>query len=357
MGPNVTQGMDELDLLVQNAYPHANRELMDKYKALCEEVGADRVYSVLKKTAETRKSVQRDREEKLERDKQERMARIEAAKATKGKKANETATKQRKPIYLRPDMAPTPNCIVRSALFGIIRPGRRRRLEEYEDLPTYGVKGWKIRWKGVQLDQADADLWLCLLRKAGIINNELLNGGEVGNKAVLVEFTRGGLLRELKRSKGGANKKWLDKALHRLRDCDIQVEDPTGRRRYSAKLLGERYEDDDSDMEIIEVNAKLANLLGSDLSLLNFSKRLELKKDQTAKWLHAFLNSHKGDQVYTISLRKLHELSGAPKDVHKFRHKVIRALDKMPDVVKAHEEIGSGMDTIFIISLTKKKDR
>lgn len=220
----------------------------------------------------------------------------------------------------------------------------------------YGANGWTIRWRGTRLDQADADLWLHLIRRASQISTEFLNGQKIGSKIIQVEFTRKGLLKALKRAKGGGNKKWLDQALNRLRDCDIQVEDSSGRRRYSAKLLGDRYEDDNADMEIIEVNAKLANLLGKDLSLLNFEKRLGLGKNQLAKWLHGFLGSHKGP-TYPVSVRTLHQLAESPLPFRVFKQRVKEALNKISDVVQSYEIEGFGENALFRITLVDKKSR
>lgn len=353
MGPSVTHGMDELDLLILEAYPQANREYMDEYRALTQQVGFDRICSVLRKTADARKQEKRDREESVERARREHAARVSAAKA---KMAREEGSRPRKALYLRPDMVPAPNCFVRSALFGIVKPGRRRRIEEYVVLPKYGANGWVIRWRGTRLDQADADVWLYLIRCASEVSGEFLNGEELDSKVIPVEFTRNGLLKAIKRSKGGRNRQWLDQALTRLRDFDIQVEDPTGTRRYSAKLLGDRYEDDNSDMEIVEVNTKLASLLGKDLSLINFQKRLELGQNQLAKWLHAFLGSHKGPD-YSIFLSSLHSLAESPMPIRVFKQRVKEALRKISDVVESHDFMGKGEHVRIKMKLVPKKSR
>lgn len=44
MGSDVTKGMDELDLLILEAYPQAKRAHMDKYRALAQEVGLENLF-------------------------------------------------------------------------------------------------------------------------------------------------------------------------------------------------------------------------------------------------------------------------------------------------------------------------
>lgn len=348
------KGMDTLDRLILAADPYADKAKMLQWREYGEQIGHARLVRHLQEKVANAEGRRQERVEEISKAKQDK--RKPATVVTEGK-VEHKPPKPPKSLYLKPGMAPTPNCLVRSALFGIVKPGRRRNVEVYEDLPMYGPKGWKVRWRGTQLDQADADLWLCLVRKASVLSKDFLNGQRIVAKTIQVKFTRNGLLREIGRAKGGANRKWLDAALNRLRDCDIQVEDSSGTRRYSAKLLGDRYEDDNSDLEIIEVNANLANLLGKDVSLLDFQKRLDLGKDQLAKWLHGFLGSHKGGQVYSISIEKLHCLADTQMDLLKFKQRVLRALGRIQDVVSGFVVDGDGAKAVLRLSLTPKGNR
>jgi hypothetical protein len=343
--------MDELDRLILAAYPGLEKQKMLEYRQFSDNYGLGFVKKELRKVIDRRKQGRKERDEQIKRERQQR------AYHAKIKKERKTAAKKAKPsrrIYLRNGMVPTPNCIVRSALFGIVKRGCRRRVEEYETLPSYGVNGWTIRWRGVRLDQADADVWFYLIRKACEISSDFLNGQELDLKTISVKFTRNGLLKAINRSKGGQNRKWLDQSITRLRDCDVQVEGPNGSPRESATLLGRRNEDDASDMEIVEIDVNLAKLLGNNLTLVDFQKRLSLGQDQLAKWLHGFLSSHKGP-IYPVRITTLHALVASPLPIPVFRQRVESALNKISDVVEGYEVSGRGDSAVFKIKLAPKK--
>lgn len=51
-----------------------------------------------------------------------------------------------------------PLTILRSALFGVMRRGRRQYLENVELLPSW--PGVSVHYQGMRLDQADLDVWM-----------------------------------------------------------------------------------------------------------------------------------------------------------------------------------------------------
>jgi hypothetical protein len=60
------------------------------------------------------------------------------------------------------DRRGAPNPVIRSAVFGVVRKGRRRRITK---MPVAGPAGYEITLTGWRLDQHDCDVWLaaCLI--------------------------------------------------------------------------------------------------------------------------------------------------------------------------------------------------
>ena len=102
-------------------------------------------------------------------------------------------------------MSACPSCVLRSALFGVVRRGWRKAVEGAE---IAAWKGVTIRYTGWRLDQGDLDVWKAVLRLA---TNQAL--GEP------LYFTESGLLRDTGRQYGKRNKEWLWSSLRRLKAC------------------------------------------------------------------------------------------------------------------------------------------
>jgi len=255
---------------------------------------------------------------------------------------------------------PAPNCILRSSLFGVGKAGDRICTQgKYQELPGWGK--WKVEWRGTQLDQADFDLWLVLVKKAFRLNSEVLNSHVDVFPNCKVCFKKKPLLRELKRSTGGRNVKWLDEGITRLRDCDIRVTFPCGLKKYSGRLLHDRYQDESTLEEVIELNTKLAMLFGRDaMTLVDLDQRLKLGKNSLAKWLHGFLSSHKGP-LLPIYLSTIKSKSGSKTDLKVLRGRVCRALDTLTDRVRVYgvesKYKDGNLDYLFQIRLIPKRKR
>jgi hypothetical protein len=102
------------------------------------------------------------------------------------------------------DRRATPNTIVRSAVFGVVRRGKRQRIE---DMPVAGPPGWNITLSGWRLDQHDCDIWL-----------EVMHLARLGTPGEEVRFTLSSMLRRIgrhsKMSKGDYT--WLEQRLKHL---------------------------------------------------------------------------------------------------------------------------------------------
>jgi hypothetical protein len=95
-----------------------------------------------------------------------------------------------------------PSCVLRSALFGVVRRGRRKALEG-EILATW--EGVTLRYTGWRLDQADLDVWLAALHLA-----------REHNLSTRISVTINAMLRTIGRPTAGSSHEWLKGAIRRL---------------------------------------------------------------------------------------------------------------------------------------------
>ncbi len=201
-----------------------------------------------------------------------------------------------------------PNSILRSALFGAIRRGRRRYLQG-EIIAA--VDGIRIRQTGPKLDQADLDVWEQCLH---------LSRQQLGVK---IEFTAYSFLSAIGRHHGKSGREWLMGAFRRLMATVVEIED--GKRAYFGPLLHHGARDDETGHYVIELNPKIAALYGYDgWTAIEWQQRLSLSSP-LAKWLHGFYSSHA--EPYPIKVETLHRLCGSEnKQLFGFRRELREAL-------------------------------
>ncbi len=176
------------------------------------------------------------------------------------------------------DRRGAPNTVIRSAIFGVIRRGRRQRVS---DLPVAAPNGWSITMTGWRLDQHDLDLWLEV--------HHLARNAKPGEE---VRFTLHSMLRRIGRTGklGGDNYAWLEERLKALYQTTLLVD--SGRHVGGAGNLIRNFRvDRETGEAIIETNPTLRTLWES-ITHLQVEQRRALGSNQLAKALHAVLASH-----------------------------------------------------------------
>jgi len=171
---------------------------------------------------------------------------------------------------------------LRSALFAPVRSGTRRSMQR-EKLAS--ISTYEIRFTGIQLDQADLDVYEQVLHLAKAI--------PLGRA---VEFKTRQMLSELGRSQGGKDREWLLKSLARMQACAIEFRlSEGGPAVYIGSLIlrqgrveNEKEAATGSGMHYLILDEKLASLYDSGFSTQNWANRLKLGKNQLAKWLFGF---------------------------------------------------------------------
>ena len=224
-----------------------------------------------------------------------------------------------------------PNSLLRSALFGAIKRGKRA----YQDrIKKASVEGVTVIHAGPQLDQADLDVWQHCLH--------LARTDELGTR---IQFTAGGFLKAIDRSTGKSQHEWLKGAFARLSSSVVEVAD--GKRAYFGPMLIGGARDDETGQYVIEMNPKIASLFGTDgWTGVEIEVRRALKKQPLAQWLHQFYSSHA--RPFGFKVETIHKLCGSDnKQLAGFRRELSEALKKLSEATKWTCEI-DGNDVVNV---------
>lgn len=220
------------------------------------------------------------------------------------------------PVQWPDDQRGIPSALLRSALFGVVRRGRRRALEG-EVIAAW--KGVTLRYTGFRLDQADLDVYLEVLHLAQ-------KHGELGRYIPCSVY---GILKAIGRHTGKSQHEWLKRAMRRLAGL---VEITIGHLTYAGPLLEEFCLDEERGCYLLKLNPKLARLFIDNYTLLASADRQRLRGDLT-KWLHGYVCSHQATptQPHRIGLDKLRELCGAEvtSRKRKWREEVKKAMAQL----------------------------
>ncbi len=219
------------------------------------------------------------------------------------------------PLWPEP-MRGVPNGILRSALFGAVKRGKRRYMERE---PVAAVDGVDLIYTGPRLDQADLDVWEGALHLARLI--------PLGDR---IEFTEKGFLKLIGRGgEGGENigksdREWLKKTLARLKANAVEVKQ--GPYAYGGSLVDEYFRDESTGRYVLILNPRMKVMFGRDgWTQIDWSIRQALRGYPLAQWLHGFYSTHA--QPYPLKVETLHKLcgseTGAEAKTDAERHKAV----------------------------------
>lgn len=203
------------------------------------------------------------------------------------------------PLWPEP-MRGVPNGILRSALFGAVKRGKRRYLERE---PVTALEGVDLIYTGPRLDQADLDVWEGALHLARLI--------PLGDR---IEFTEKGFLKLIGRGgEGGGNigksdREWLKKTLARLKANAVEIKQ--GPYAYGGSLVDEYFRDENSGRYVLILNPRMKVMFGRDgWTQIDWSIRQALRGYPLAQWLHGFYSTHA--QPFQLKVETLHSLCGS----------------------------------------------
>lgn len=206
-----------------------------------------------------------------------------------------------------------PVAFLRSALFGIVPKGRRRRID-HEPLATLGA--FELRFTGDMLDQFDEDVWLVMLRQA-----------REHGMGLNVHFTLRSLLKELTWDPSGKSTQRLRASFIRLASATVEIESPEV--HYVGHLVEEVVCDKTNDEQYyFRLSPRMATLFGPDqYAYLGIRERIKIK-GLLAKWLHGYIESNPlGFPVHVDDLRRLSGSTAAER--HRFTANLREALSEL----------------------------
>ncbi len=210
-------------------------------------------------------------------------------------------------------MRAAPNAMLRSALFGVVKPGRRKYVK---DLPLPMIGEFSLAYTGERLDQSDLDIYLQIVHYARqrTVDDEL-------------RFPMRRLLRETGRGTGKSDYTWIDGRILSMVACAMRISDGKGRVLLTGGLIRDFGYDETTGEVKCRLNPYLRGLF-EDYTLLNWDDRLALGPKQLAKWLHAFYATHAAPHPMRVEM--LMALCGSEiADLKKFRQTLRLALEEL----------------------------
>jgi len=211
-----------------------------------------------------------------------------------------------------PEMQAAPSSLLRSALFGVVRRGKRDHLDNVE------IAAWgsvSIRYTGQKLTQSDQDIWLACVEacKREGKTDIIISQREIMSMA----------------SRKGSNTQWLWQNVKRLTFAGIEVKD--GRYSYVGTLIHDAMKDKQTGRIALTLNPKMLALFGGNVTHIDTRQHQALKLD-LSKWLHGYVCSHVATfkKPHFIGLEKLQSLCGAKvADMRNFRVKIKKSMDEL----------------------------
>lgn len=171
------------------------------------------------------------------------------------------------------DRRGAPKHVIRSAIFGVVRRGRRQRVV---DMPVASPIGTTVTMTGWRLDQHDCDVWL-----------EVMHLARNTTPGTPVRFTLHAMLKRLGQTADGDNYARLKRRLKNLTETTISYDTPTNE-GVAGALITDFNIDKKSGDAIVTTNPKIRSLWES-VSWLDVEQRRSLGSNQLAKAMHAML--------------------------------------------------------------------
>ena len=215
----------------------------------------------------------------------------------------------------------TPNAFLRSALFGLVERGKRKKVAG-ETIPS--LKGISISVTGWQFDQSDFDVLLQAL--------DLTSRQPEPSSDGFVRFTAKGFLKAIGRASGKSGREWLKASFTRMTQTSlvIKVENPGGYRKdisFHGPLISDFIHDSIDRTYLFKLHPQFGQLFEENWTMLKWEQRTSFQTD-LAKWLHGFYSSHR--TPYPIKVETLKQLCGSDcSRLSDFRTKLRLALQEL----------------------------
>lgn len=222
-----------------------------------------------------------------------------------------------------------PNLCLRSALFGVIKRGRRKAVKG--EIVT-AVRTIDIRYTGWKLDQGDFDVL------AQTLHLQTHHSKKSSEK--YIRFQIKSFLRAIGRQPGKSGRMWLKDSLRRLTATTIEINiearqsSMNEKNTYAGSLVDEFLYNNQAQTYFLKINPHLAVLFDAGWTQLQWQQRLQLKSD-LAKWLHGFYASHR--EPFPMKIETLKHLCGSEcKRLTDYRRSLRLAMAELVNVQAIH---------------------
>ncbi|MCP4049432.1 MAG: hypothetical protein GY730_01820, partial [bacterium] len=194
-----------------------------------------------------------------------------------------------------------PAIYAKSALFGMVKRGKRRYLDN-EFIPCW--KGYKIRVRGYQFTQYDLDVLLEVFYRA--INPENYRSGNYS-----FDYASYNFLKAIGRSHCGANHKILDNSFTLLNSSEVEIEYDK-HIVYAGKMIDTYRQPIRRKKGTIGINPDIINVFEENYIRVDLAFRQKLKTD-LAKWKYNYVSSQRGtvQNPHWINLENIQTLCGS----------------------------------------------
>lgn len=268
-----------------------------------------------------------------------------------------------------------PVCMLRGALFSVVRSGRRSYFKVADPQRVFTMKNIEIERCGEQTDQNDLDVYEALLylysREKKDFTSKITHEHQTAQQSdinqplphpvkhedeefVRLETTVYEILKVLGKKRGGGERKLLRQRIMRLSGniISVRVRSKEGKKmyEYNGTMLGPTFqstEDKNKTWEwkwIININKRIADLFGENqYAIIDLKIKQSLGKNQLAKWLYQFYSTH--NEPYSFSFEKLMLLSGYLQGMKNFKRDVKSAFAVIKKTCEDH-----GKHFIYIIN-------
>jgi len=204
-----------------------------------------------------------------------------------------------------------PSAIMRSALFGVVKRGKRAYLDGV-DLVSWG--NTSVKYTGARLMQSDQDVWMACVEACK----------RQGKTDIIISQRE--LMKLAERKGSNTQRLWSD--LVRLRAATVEV--IAEKRRYVGGLIDSAEKDEETGHIALSINPKMLALFGANVTHIDVEQRAALGLD-LSKWLQGYVCSHDATwrKPHFISLERIQGLCGSKTTIREFRRAIKKAMDEL----------------------------
>ncbi len=236
-----------------------------------------------------------------------------------------------------------PNVFLRSALFGIVKSGKRALVE---NLRVPSMSQYEVYFSGSKLDQNDLDVWdslTLLARKKETID--------------LLKITYYELCKFMGYAHGKKNIDAIKSRIERLKFGVIKIK--FNKITYAGSLIDDFLIDENDGKLVIRFNKKLLSLFenNKDYTIINKKIKDYLGENQLASWLFHFYETHTNSVPFTIDFLK--KLSGSETELKDFKRKLKFVLELIKTAYtknEMHIDYEIKNDSLYVIKKDSTKN-